>query len=65
MTTKPKASFDVRSLVIRDNVPEGMTVSLADLPPSMSFASMFRDELQARGIGIKPREAGHGRKRLD
>lgn len=42
------------ALVIRDNVPEGCAVSLAGIPAPLSFASMFRDELQARGFGIQP-----------
>nr|MBL8412744.1 hypothetical protein [Dechloromonas sp.] len=59
-----RAPFDVRSLVVRDNVPEGMTVSLAGIAPARSFAALFRDELQARGIGIH-RETQRELKKLD
>jgi len=64
VATKRAAPVDVRRLVIRDNVPDGMTVTLAGIAPARSFAALFRDELQARGIGIA-REDKRGRKRLD
>lgn len=64
MSAKRAAPVDVRRLAIRDNVPAGAVVSLDSLPAALSFASLFRDELQARGIGAAKREARDGRKRL-
>lgn len=64
MTDKRAAPFDVRALAVTDNVPDGMAVSIDGIAPALSFASMFRDELMARGIGTKKREARRGDKRL-
>ncbi len=54
MSSKQKRSalIDVGSLTVRDNVPEGCVVSLAGLPGPLSFAELFRDEIQARGLGV-------------
>lgn len=61
-----QASIDVMSLVVRDNLPPGASVSLAGVNPLVSFASLFRDELQAQGFGVLPqKEVRRGRKRLD
>lgn len=52
-------------LRVTDNVPAGMAVSLAGLPPALSFASVFRDELMARGVVPAPVAGGRrGRKKL-
>lgn len=64
MVTKRAAPFDIRSMRITDNVPAGMAVSLEGIAPAASFASMFRDELMARGIGTPKKEARRGGKRL-
>ena len=54
------------ALLLRDNVPEGHAVSLAGINPLFSFASMFREELQAQGLGLPYRkETGRERQRLD
>lgn len=62
MSSKQK-SKDPRSKTVRDNVPAGMVISLDGIPPAMSFASMFRDELMARGIGIPRRPLRPGKSR--
>lgn len=55
-----------KSLVVTDNVPAGCAVSLAGINPLVSFASIFREELQARGLGLPARKEKRGaRKRLD
>lgn len=60
-----KPSRPEKTLMLRDNVPDGCAVSLAGIDPLVSFASIFREELQARGLGLLPRESGRGRKKLD
>lgn len=61
-----KRSAEPLNFKVRDNVPEGCVVSLAGIPAAASFASMFRSELQARGLGLLPREeARRERKKLD
>ena len=39
-------------LAVRDNVPDGCVVSLAGIPDYTCFAQYFREELQARGLGL-------------
>lgn len=65
MTGKRSALIDPRSLKVRDNVPAGCEVSLTGLPVGLSFASLFRDELMARGLGIPRPEVRRGRQKLD
>ncbi len=65
VTQKRSALIDVRSLTVRDNVPPGCVVSLAGLPAPLGFAELFRDEIQARGLGVAGREARGERKKLD
>lgn len=65
MADKRSALIDVRSLAVRDNVPAGCVVSLAGLTGPLSFAELFRDEIQARGIGVAGREERSEREKLD
>lgn len=50
-TIKRSPSVSVRDLALHDNVPSGFEVSLDRISELKSFASLFRDELRAKGTG--------------